>query len=131
MNKREQAKKEMYARIERHGEQLKAIFNLPADTDPIKLCKSLRRIENKAERYATDYCNGVIDIAEMETSHDKILKAVDKILKPKQTGVPIFFNQDPRGYALKIDDEYIRNNNIRIMTDWGGYGIIAPDLTTN
>jgi hypothetical protein len=40
----------------------------------------------------------------------------------------IFANGDPRGYALKIRSEYVKNNNLDIHRDWGGYGIIAPDL---
>lgn len=52
--------------------------------------------------------------------------------------VPVFLNRDPRGYALKIDDQWIRDRATRISTngetyplhtDWGGYGIIAPDLS--
>jgi hypothetical protein len=42
--------------------------------------------------------------------------------------VPIFVNRDPRGYCLKIDDEYTRANKLDIGTDWGGYGIIAPEI---
>ena len=40
----------------------------------------------------------------------------------------LFLNGDARGYALKIDDEYLKNNNFNIHRDWGGYGIIAPDF---
>ena len=43
----------------------------------------------------------------------------------------IFFNGDPRGYALKLSTQYtryIRSCNINIHQDWGGYGIIAPDF---
>jgi hypothetical protein len=29
---------------------------------------------------------------------------------------------------LKIDDDYVRKNNIDIYKDFGGYGIIAPDF---
>ena len=40
-------------------------------------------------------------------------------------------NGDARGYALKIPDNYMRENNIRLFTDWGGNGILAPDFTPN
>lgn len=43
--------------------------------------------------------------------------------------VPVFVNLDPRGYALKINDEWMRANNVRLHSDFGGYGILAPDLT--
>jgi len=41
--------------------------------------------------------------------------------------IPVFFNSDPRGYALKIKDDYTRD--ITIYRDWGGYGILAPDFS--
>ena len=56
---------------------------------------------------------------------DQILTKVETILNNKKV---LFCNGDARGYALKIDDEYIRNNNFNIHRDWGGYGIIAPDF---
>jgi len=43
--------------------------------------------------------------------------------------VPVRLNRDPRGYALKIDDAWMREHNVALHRDWGGYGIIAPDLT--
>lgn len=43
--------------------------------------------------------------------------------------VPVFLNGDPRGYSLKIEDNWMRERqNLRLHRDWGGYGIIAPDL---
>ncbi len=42
--------------------------------------------------------------------------------------VAVFLNRDPRGYALKINDEEVRARSLDIATDWGGYGLIAPDL---
>ena len=54
MNKKEI----MYDRIKNHGEQLKNIFNLDSNIDPVKLCKKLFRLENKAHRLAEDGCNG-------------------------------------------------------------------------
>ena len=48
----------MYNKIQKHGDNLKAIFNL--DIDSIKLCKQLLRLENKAHRLAEDGCNGNI-----------------------------------------------------------------------
>lgn len=43
--------------------------------------------------------------------------------------VPVFLNSDPRGYALKILSEYVAKHELSIHRDWGGYGILAPDLT--
>jgi hypothetical protein len=46
----------MYNKIQKHGNNLKTIFNL--NTDSVKLCKKLFRLENKAHRLAENYCNG-------------------------------------------------------------------------
>ena len=113
----------MALRIKRHGDNLKAIFKI--DMDSIKLCKMLFRLENKAHRLAESFCNGDINQLEWDTQGNKILKKVEAILKDKKN---LLLNGDPRGYALKIDDKYIRDNNFNIYRDLGGYGIIAPDF---
>ena len=115
----------LYSRITKHGQDLKAVFNLDQDIDPVKLCKRLFRLENKAHKLALDFCNGEIDQLEWDQKANKILTKVEAILKNKKV---LFLNGDARGYALKIDDEYIRNNNLNIHRDWGGYGIVAPDF---
>jgi len=115
----------LYSRITRHGQNLKAMFNLDRDIDPVKLCKRLLRLETKAHRLAVDFCNGVIDQLEWDKKADQILTKVETILNNKKV---LFLNSDARGYALKIDDEYLKNNNFNIHRDWGGYGIIAPDF---
>ena len=119
-------KKELlYSRITKHGQDLKRVFNLDPTTDPVKLCKKLLRLENKAHRLATDYCNGEVDQIEFDTKGDKILKKVETILKDKKH---LLLNGDARGYALKIDDNFLRINNLSIFRDWGGFGIVAPDF---
>ena len=115
----------LYSRITKHGQNLKAVFNLDQDIDPVKLCKRLFRLENKAHKLALDFCNGEIDQLEWDKKANKILTKVEAILKNKKV---LFLNGDARGYALKIDDGYIRNNNLNIHKDWGGYGIVAPDF---
>ena len=115
----------LYSRITKHGQNLKAVFNLDQDIDPVKLCKRLFRLENKAHKLARDFCNGEIDQLEWDQKANKILTKVEAILKNKKV---LFLNGDARGYALKIDDGYIRNNNLNIHKDWGGYGIVAPDF---
>ena len=117
---------ELYNRINNHGEKLNAIFN--TGIDPVKLCKKLFKIENKLHSESTDYCNAAIDTDQWELSKDKAIKSLDNILNFKNLNVPVFINSDPRGYALKIDDEYMRAHNIDLPRDWGGYGLIAPDL---
>lgn len=51
--------------------------------------------------------------------------------------IPIFLNKDARGYALKIDSDWLDEqrsnpNTVHLASihrDWGGNGIIAPDLS--
>lgn len=42
---------------------------------------------------------------------------------------PNAMERDPRGYALKIRDEWMAKHETALHRDWGGYGIIAPDLS--
>ena len=122
----------MYDRINAHGQQLKNIFKLDPNIDPVKLCKQLFRLENKAHRLAEDGCNGVI--YDTEPQAEEILKKVCKILNISYEADRVFFNGDPRGYSLKFTtrySRYLRSCNINIYQDWGGYGIIAPDFRNN
>lgn len=114
----------MYQEIENHGENLNAIFHTGLGN--IELCKKLHRLEVKAHRLATDYCNGEngVNSENWDELCKPILKQVIKILGD----CPVFLNGDARGYALKISDEYVREHNLTIFKDWGGYGILAPDF---
>jgi hypothetical protein len=118
-------------RVTEHGEDLKYLFRLPGDTDPVSLCRKLRRLERQAEEITTHMCNGTGYTGEQEADAalDAILAKVDKLLNCAHKGIPVFINRDPRGYALKIKDGWVRENDAQIHRDWGGYGIIAPDLT--
>jgi len=134
-------KQQMYNNIQRHGEQLNAIFN--TGIEPIELCKKLFRIEKKANHAATCLCNtNTLNLLELnrytgyevkqatEEEQDKffndIRKKLIKILGDKAKDL-VYINFDPRGYSLKIKSEEAKNLNI--YTDFGGYGIIAPDFT--
>ena len=122
---------EMYARIRKHGEDIKKIFSLPADTDPIKLCKRLRKYELRAQKIQDIQAAGRYE----EAAREEALLFVGLMVFLKQTSANefgIFLNQDQRGYALKISDDVVREKNLRFMhRDAGGFGIIAPDLNEN
>jgi hypothetical protein len=119
----------MYANIEKHGEMLNAIFD--TGIEPVKLCKALRRLETKAHKLATDYCNGEngVNTDNWEQLTDPIVAKVNKILRIDPKRSPVFVNGDARGYALKLQDEWAKDRNI--YKDWGGYGILAPDFRVN
>lgn len=127
-------KQRQYNQIEAHGKNLLAIFPRATERDPVALCKKLRRLESKASRITTDYCNGDFDAGEngekLDAALDAILAKVNAILE--NTGknpVPVFINRDPRGYALKIREIWMRNYSGNLHRDWGEYGIIAPEIT--
>jgi hypothetical protein len=115
-----QQKIEMYSRIKKHGDTLKNIFNL--NIDSVKLCKKLFRLERKAQELQLDYYEGM----EIDKEVNQLLIKVAEILNTNINN--IFFNGDPRGYALKFKEEFVKDKNI-IHRDWGGYGIVAPDLS--
>ena len=137
-------REEMNKRIVKHGELLKEIFYLPAYTDPTRLYKKLRRLENKGRKISTQQCNAEIDEDTFDDEKAKIKQKLRAILGDLWIGAPLkyclknprhphdlalFFNSDPRGYALKFNDEWVREKGYPIYTDMGGFGIIAPDFS--
>jgi hypothetical protein len=131
MNKKER----MLEQIRNHGENLKALFNVDMDAD--KLSRKVHQFEVKAHKLAMDYCNGENNVTTetWDPLTDEILDNLNKVLNFKKQGIPVFVNGDARGYALKIDDNWTAGYNSkaekRIYTDWGGYGILAPEFDGN
>ena len=127
MNKREK----MYARIMEHGKDLLAIFPNATKTDPVALCKALRTLEMKATSLTTALCNGVPEATATasEALLDKIHDKICLLLGVERKCSYVFINRDPRGYALKLSEEFAKDK--RIYKDWGGYGILAPDFSEN
>jgi len=117
--------------ILRHGLQLKAIFPT-TQMGPVSICKALRRVENRMHKLAEDNCNYGVDDDKLDKAHQSALNRVFEILEPtEEQKAAIFINGDPRGYALKIEDSYVRSHSLDIYRDWGGYGILAPEFDGN
>jgi len=114
----------MRANIAAHNDNLSVLFN----TNNPKLSQNLFSLENKANKLATMYCNGDIEIDQWEKETDIILNKVDKLTNFRAQNIPIFCNGDARGYTLKVEDSYMRANKVKLYTDMGGYGILAPDF---
>ncbi len=106
--------------------------------DGLKLWRALRKIERDASNAATAQCNGTTYSGQPyreEDAWDKftvgILARVSKAFggKPPEG---FRFNQDPRGYALKIRGPEAGKPGAFIpagmVTDWGGNGILAPEI---
>jgi hypothetical protein len=99
--------------------------------DALNLYKKLHRIEARCNRLFTNECNGTSNLTvEQEEKRDaRILQQVKDLLPGLKT---IFLNGDPRGYALKIKPEeqieLRENKGINLYSDFGGYGILAPEF---
>jgi hypothetical protein len=128
--------KETEQAITRHGESLLAAFPDAIEKDPIKLFKLLRRVEGRAAKIGLYLCNGP-DMGEewTEKETEVCLAKVRKILgisREKAEEIGLFVNRDPRGYALKVGEAWTRGYNCAakepLHPDWGGFGILAPDL---
>jgi hypothetical protein len=120
----------MAERILQHGFKLKRIFfeDPYQGPGPVTVAKQVFHLENKAHRLAEDYCNKPLPEGYVEKAEASILKSLDRILGYKKAGIPVFVNLDPRGYALKVDDAYMRSKNLDLPRDMGGYGLLAPDF---
>ncbi len=102
-----------------HGRSLLAIFPNAIETDPLTLCKRLRRIEARASNAACNYCNaGDGDAWERES--EKARTDANRLLGTDR----VWVNSDPRGYALKVNLQ----PSERLRCDWGFCGIIAPEI---
>jgi hypothetical protein len=116
--------------VREHGRKLLAIFRHATDKDPVSLCRKLRHLESRGNNLAKRKCN---DASTTYDQADKlaedIVAKLDRLLGFAADKIPVFLNSDPRGYALKIACDYVKKHDLDIYRDWGGYGIIAPDLT--
>ena len=120
-------KERQAVQIFNHGRNLIRLFNLPDGTDPLLLCKKLRRLEKQAHQLAEDHRNGLrgmdeADAGKLDNDFNKILYKVDGLLNFHKQGIPVFINRDPRGYALKIQEDWVYSHGANIYRDWGGYG---------
>jgi hypothetical protein len=86
------------------------------------------------------YCNGEVECEEADKAEASAIRRIKQVLGCVQIDIDergIFINRDPRGCALKLGEEWTRcHNDImreqgreQIVTDMGGYGLLAPDLT--
>ena len=131
-------KERMYERIRLHGLKLLSVFPQASETDPVKLSKKAFALENKAHRIQEEDCNGNpacrtdadYDAWQKSLEHrSDLVRAAFERLFGTPLESPFFMNGDPRGYCLKVNVEYMRAQKIDLPRDWGGYGLIAPDLT--
>ena len=111
----------MMERIQAHGRALLAMFPNATVQEPVKLCTRLRRLEVQANTAAVQWCNGALEADQWERTSDALRAKACKALGTDR----VWVNSDPRGYALKI---HLQPGE-ELHRDWGGYGIVAPDLS--
>lgn len=122
MNKKAYRKFEAY---QRHVSNLKKLFPRLRKLDDADALSKLYRLEAKQSRLAVAYCNGELKMEEyLDRSEQVISQAID-LLGPRSKPI-IEANGDPRGYALKLDEEWSRDK--KIYRDFGGYGILCPEF---
>lgn len=95
-----------------------------------KISLALLKAERVASQVSVAYCNG-------ETDEDTFViakRASRSIISDALGKLPpgFFINSDPRGYALKINNETPEGKalieQVGLETDWGGYGILSPEI---
>jgi len=124
--------KTLSEKIEHQSEMLARIFNFKNITGAPEGAQAyayFRRIEERLHRYAEIACERSLSQTE-ERLILNLLGQVERLLGKREK--VWFYNTDPRGYALKISDAYMRTRADiprEFPRDIGGYGIIAPDFT--
>lgn len=146
LNKRERKAQQLlahYATCERLAEYLGA-----SNPDGKKISVALLKLEREAHKIATAYCNGedapysLAGVAGVFRNNSEdgweaftglAQVTVVDILGKIPPG--FFVNGDARGYALKIDNDTPAGkaliDAVKLHTDWGGYGILSPEIDGN
>ena len=113
-------------------EKLAIALGMPSSkADGRKISIALWKLEQSGQRMALALCNDssyTYEKADMIT--DLIKYRIGLLLGKIPPG--FFVNRDPRGYALKIDPENklgaLLIADAGLQTDWGGYGILSPEI---
>jgi len=114
------------------------------DPDGKKISVALLKIEREACRgtehacsYPEPFVSGVetYNFHKDEDALDRFCGAVsDGVARVFEGELPrgFFVSRDPRGYALKINQaetEKLAAAGIQLAKDWGGYGLLSPEIT--
>ena len=134
------------ARRARHHAALASLHASPATADGLKIWRTLRRVEAEAHDAATAQCNGAAygsqpfrpdclpdgteGTEEQPTPWEDYSATVRaRVAKAFGGKVPqgFFFNQDARGYSLKLNPDKVTIPE-GMGTDWGGNGLLAAEI---
>lgn len=108
--------------LENHMKCLSDLLGVPVD---IELMTALCEIEEEGHRAAEKYCNGEMNGSEHTLFESQLGRRFERLTRFDH----YHLNSDPRGFFLKIEADYMRNGGADsgLETDWGGYGIVAPE----
>lgn len=130
LNKRERRAQQLlahYATCERLARYLGV-----SNPDGKKISVALWKAEKLGSRRAVGLCNEESYCRSVQPELDwrAVITFVEKALGKLPPG--FFVNGDPRGYALKIDNENPAGRAlieaVKLHTDMGGYGILSPEI---
>ena len=112
--------------VETHGQRLINLFG--SKKDAVTLCRTLRRLEVRASRINESYANGDVTSDWHDEEQIKLQNSVVALFNSPEFTDAFYYNSDPRGYALKLHDWWVRKHDNGLFRDWGGYGILAPEF---
>ena len=108
-----------------HVRNLKRLFPKLRRLDDAEVLSKLSRLEAKQSRNAVAYCNGDMQTDEYGFRTERIGIQVIELLGNKVKPI-LILNGDPRGYGLKLDEEWSKDK--KITRDWGWAGILSPEF---
>jgi hypothetical protein len=114
--------------IARHINNIEYVFPHARECGPEVLAVNLRALERRAHLLAVDYHNRPMAEGEYEQREEHVLRDVDRVLGFRAAKIPVFVDDDGRGYALKIQADYVRARGLALHTDLGGDGILWPEF---
>ena len=116
------------------------------DPDGKKISVALLKLERDASNAACAQCNGeAVNGQPFRTDEawedfkrsiaERVAMVFGRSPRAEHAPAGFFFNSDPRGYALKIDNENPEGlaliRAVGLHTDFGGYGILSPEIDGN
>lgn len=108
----------------RHIQLLGEMFGVGC-INPYATFEILLKAEREAHRQTTKECNEHVSDEDSEKWSVNFVARLTKKLGVERMPLGFFINYDPRGYALKMKENTFPQG---LWTDFGGYGILAPEF---
>ncbi len=109
-----------------HGKLLLRLYPNATIQNPLYLTHRVVALEVALNKVAICMCNGVGDRDDLDERWEKLVNLTQELLKPEKDQLEI--GGDPRGTCLKVPADYLFRSDVGITRDFGGDGMIAPEL---